>query len=50
MPIHDWTRVDAAQFHSFYLCWTAAIKSALNNGVLPSSYYALTEHHRDVSV
>lgn len=47
MPIHDWTRVDAAYFHSFYLTWSSAISGALNNGTLPSSHYALCENHRD---
>jgi len=47
MPIHDLSRVDAAYFHSFCLCWKSAIKSSLNNGVLPSSHYALLENQRD---
>lgn len=47
MLIHDWTRVDAAYFHSFYLTWCSAISGALNNGSLPSSHYALCENHRD---
>jgi hypothetical protein len=47
MPIHDWTRVDAAYFHSSYLTWTSTISGALNKGVLPSSHYAICENHRD---
>ena len=47
MPIHDWSRVDAAVFHSFYLGWVTGISAGLNAGVLPSSHYSLTENHRD---
>jgi hypothetical protein len=47
MPIHDWTRVDAAYFHSFYLSWVSALSGGLNKGILPSSHYALTENQRD---
>lgn len=43
MPIHDWTRVEAGIFHAFHLEWIGAISGALNNGVLPRSYYALPE-------
>jgi hypothetical protein len=47
MPIHDWSRVDRSLFHSFYLGWVARLSAFLNNGVLPSSHYALTETIRD---
>lgn len=43
MKIHDWTRVDAGIFHHFHQQWTVAITNALNNGLLPGEYYALTE-------
>src|ERR1017187_3136767 len=43
MPIHDWTRVDAAIFHDFHLSWIAEIKRSLNQGLLPPDYYALAE-------
>ena len=44
MAIHDWARADAAFFHSFYLSWVSTIRSALNQGLLPSSHYALIEN------
>jgi hypothetical protein len=43
MPIHNWQQVDAGIFHDFHLEWISALKSALNEGVLPSNFYALAE-------
>jgi hypothetical protein len=43
MPIHDWTRVDAGIFHDFHHEWISTIRRALNDGLLPSDYYALAE-------
>jgi hypothetical protein len=43
MPIHDWTRVAAGIFHDFHHEWITQIKHALNDGLLPSDYYALAE-------
>lgn len=43
MPIHDWTRVSAGTWHAFHLSWIAEIQLALNNGLLPSDYYAQAE-------
>lgn len=45
MPIHDWGRVRAGVFHDFHQEWIGAIKRALNDGILPSGYYALSEQH-----
>ena len=45
MPIHDWTRVEAGVFHDFHTVWIGAIRNALNEGLLPSGYYALAEQH-----
>lgn len=45
MPIHDWTRVEAGIFHDFHTVWVAAIRNALNEGLLPAGYYALAEQH-----
>lgn len=45
MPIHDWTRVDAGIFHDFQTVWIAHLRTALNDGLLPSGYYALAEQH-----
>lgn len=43
MPIHDWRLVDKSIFYSFHLSWTVEICRALNRGLLPANYYALTE-------
>jgi hypothetical protein len=43
MPIHDWSRVDAGIFHHFHQAWIGHIARVLNDGLLPSDYYALTE-------
>lgn len=43
MPIHDWTRVGAGIFHDFHHTWIAELKRTLNDGLLPSGYYALAE-------
>jgi Protein of unknown function (DUF4058) len=45
MPIHDWTRVEAGIFHDFHTVWIAALRSSLNDGLLPEGYYALAEQH-----
>src|SRR5438874_1476540 len=45
MPVHDWTRVEAGIFHDFHTVWTVALRSALNEGLLPQGYYALVEQH-----
>lgn len=43
MPIHDWTRVEAGDFHDFHQCWVVAIRNALNSGLLPPGYMAMAE-------
>lgn len=43
MPIHDWTRVSAGDFHDFHQVWAAQIRIQLNSGVLPAGYYAQVE-------
>jgi hypothetical protein len=43
MPIHDWTRVSAGTWHDFHLAWIAEIRNALNDGLLPPTYYAQAE-------
>src|ERR1700733_11930657 len=45
MPVHDWTRVDAGIFHAFHLSWLGRLQDALNDGIMPASYYALAEQH-----
>ena len=44
MPMHDWTRVDPNDYHDFHGAWIFAIRTALNNGLLPKGYFALGEH------
>lgn len=43
MPVHDWSRVNAGTFHAFHNAWITHLQEALNDGVLPSGYYALGE-------
>jgi Protein of unknown function (DUF4058) len=43
MPIHDWTRVRPGRFHHFHQSWVANIAAALNTGLLPPDYFALSE-------
>lgn len=43
MPIHDWTRAEAGDFHHFHQRWISAITDALNGGVLPPEFMALAE-------
>ena len=43
MPIHDWTRLEAGDFHDFHQCWVVAIRNALNGGLLPPEYMAMAD-------
>src|SRR5665213_2979508 len=43
MPIHDWTRVGSGTFHDFHQTWTVTLRNALNEGILPSGYFAMVE-------
>lgn len=45
MPIHDWSRVDAGIFHDFHQAWTIEIRNALNAGLLPDQFFALTDQY-----
>jgi hypothetical protein len=45
MPVHDWTCVDARIFHGFHTVWISHLRTGLNDGLLPSGYYALAEQH-----
>lgn len=47
MPVHDWTRVVAGNFHDFHHTWITTIRDCLNRGVLPSDYYAMAEQYAD---
>ncbi len=43
MPVHDWTRVSAGDFHAFHQNWITYLAAALNTGGLPDEYEALPE-------
>lgn len=43
MPVHDWTRVSAGDFHDFHQGWIVQLRMALNQGILPAEYYAQVE-------
>ena len=43
MPTLDWTRLTADDFHHFHTRWIGAIADALNDGLLPDGYFALSE-------
>ena len=43
MPVHDWTRMQSGDFHHFHQRWINALTDALNGGVLPPDYMAMTE-------
>lgn len=45
MPVHDWTRVDAGVSHDFHNMWIAELRNALNSGLLPPDFYAMSEQH-----
>jgi hypothetical protein len=47
MPVHDWTRVVAGNFHDFHQRWISAICNALNSGRMPNDYYAMSEQFAD---
>ncbi len=43
MPLHDWTLVSAGTYHGFHNAWITELARALNNGLLPSPFYAEAE-------
>jgi hypothetical protein len=45
MPVHDWTLVEDGTWHAFHSGWITHLSEALNEGVLPHGYYALSEQH-----
>jgi hypothetical protein len=50
MPVHDWTLVEAGIFHDFHSAWLTELRNALNGGLLPGEYYALSEQHMGVRI
>lgn len=45
MPVHDWSKAPPGFFHHFHQQWSGAICDGLNDGRLPSGYFALIEQH-----
>ena len=43
MPVHDWTRVDDGVFHDVHGAWIAELRKALNGGLLPADFFAMSE-------
>lgn len=43
MPVHDWTRVEAGDFHHFHQTRIPLLAAALNGGGLPPGFMALAE-------
>lgn len=43
MPIHDWTRVGAGDFHHFHQTWIPLLAASLNGGGLPPGFMALAD-------
>lgn len=47
MPVHDWTKVVAGNFHDFHHRWITYLSDSLNGGLLPDGYYAMAEQFAD---
>src|ERR1043165_2830461 len=43
MPVHNWKGIDDGVFHDLHCSWIAELKRVLNGGLLPPSYYAMSE-------
>jgi len=43
MPVHDWTRLEPGDFHHFHQAWVVFLTNALNSGLMPPEYIAMTE-------
>ena len=50
MPVHDWRRVDPVVFHDFHNVWIGMLRNALNEGGLPSGYYAMSEQQKTLAI
>ncbi len=44
MPLHDWTKVSANDYHHFHGRWIYSLTDALNGGRLPPDHYAMADH------
>ncbi len=43
MPVHDWSLALPSDFQEFHSLWIGEVKHALNKGLLPADYYAVSE-------
>lgn len=43
MPMHDWTRMQAGDYHHFHQRWIQDIAAALNGGMLPPEFMAMSD-------
>jgi hypothetical protein len=50
MPVHDWSRVQAGTFHDFHSAWITHLKESLNEELLPSAYFAMSEQHAGMRI
>jgi hypothetical protein len=50
MPLHDWTKADDGLFHDFHITWLTRLVDALNDGLLPTGYFAMVAQHSGVYI
>lgn len=50
MPVHDWSRAEAWQFHHFHTMWLTHLAEHLNDGGLPPGYEAYAEQRAELYV
>ena len=50
MPLHDWTKADHGLFHFFHNAWLVRLADALNGGLLPPGFYAMTDQRTGVYI
>lgn len=50
MPLHDWTRVEDREFHSFHSAWMTHLCEELNDGGLPEGFYSLQDAHAGAAI
>src|ERR1700723_1395071 len=43
MPVHNWLLPPVSLYHHFHQSWIVILAEELNNGVLPSGYFALVD-------
>jgi hypothetical protein len=43
MPIHDWSKMLDGDFHDFHQSWIIELRNALNRGLLPDGFMAMSD-------